>query len=107
MDDYVRNMTEKLLSLKATLQPFPVVVGNSLEDFHSTYIYMDSFYYKVQNPVVAVDLCFKAYHCLHASYPAQSVAPWLFLQRAIYGIETPWDQKNANVTMLTKDYLNL
>lgn len=95
--------------MKKTIQPFPAIIGPNtlnLDDLRSVVV-IDDWTYQVDSPLAAVDFCFKAYHALHASYPHQSQAPWLFLQQAIYGIETVWDAKVAAVATLVNEFGNL
>lgn len=114
LEDYKRSIKDKLAkvqtqALKRTIQPFPAVIGPNtlnLDDTRSVVVINDTTF-QVGGPIEAVDFCFKAYHSLHAYYPHQSEAPWLFLQKAIYEITTPWDSKVSAVSTLTNEFSKL
>lgn len=78
-----------------TLQPFPAVVGGG--GTYDSYVVLDSVRYRVDNPLEAVDTCFKLYQALHAQYPCYSSHSWLFVQKALYNITTKWDAQVPNV----------
>lgn len=78
----VERIRQKLFAAKKQLQPFPIIIGENTENITESYVYIDNFLYKVESPLRAIYVCFKAYHALHASYPFQSSQPWLFLQQA-------------------------
>jgi hypothetical protein len=59
----------------------------------------------VESPLKAIDIAFKAFHSLHATYPAESEAMWLFLQKAIYKFNTKWDKYCDTTERLVKDFL--
>ena len=103
----VKRLTDKLRASKKTLQPFPIIVGEDFENITDSYVYIDNFYYRVDSPLRAIDVCFKSYHALHAFYPHQSAHPWLFLQKAIYQLATQWDPEVPSVEMRIKEYQDL
>jgi hypothetical protein len=103
----VERMKQKLLAVKKQLQPFPIIIGENTANITESYVYIDNFPYKVESPLRAIDVCFKAYHALHASYPFQSSQPWLFLQQAIYQFKTEWDEHVPSVAILVNNYLQL
>ncbi|XP_077264434.1 uncharacterized protein LOC143898680 isoform X1 [Temnothorax americanus] len=103
----VERMRQKLFAAKKQLQPFPVIIGENTANITESYVYIDNFPYKVESPLRAIDVCFKAYQALHASYPFQSSQPWLFLQQAIYQLKTQWDEHVPSVATLVNEYLQL
>ncbi|KAJ8686071.1 hypothetical protein QAD02_021865 [Eretmocerus hayati] len=93
LESALSHLRQKAKSVKRTLQPLPVIVDNNVQGVPPLcYVVIDSLRYRVESVLSAVDLCFKSFFALHAQYPIQSEGPWLLLQRAIYGIETPWDK---------------
>lgn len=58
----------------------------------------------MESTLKAIDVTFKAFHALYANYPVESERIWLFLQKAIYNIETQWDKQEGIVTVLAKEY---
>jgi hypothetical protein len=78
---------EKLHAYGLHMQPVIVIVGSLSPP-------EDSF--------VTVDVCFKSFHVLHASYPSDSMV-WLPLQQLVYDIKTKWDTKSATVAAAISD----
>ncbi|KYQ53634.1 hypothetical protein ALC60_02561 [Trachymyrmex zeteki] len=68
----VERMRQKLFAAKKQLQPFPIIIGENTASITESYVYIDNFPYKVESPLHVIDVCFKAYHALHVSYPFQS-----------------------------------
>lgn len=97
METALARIAVKCNLVRRPLQPLPVVVGPSTDLIDTSYVVVDDIRYKVESPLEAVDVCFKLYHALHASYPCQSSYTWLFLQKAVYNLDTPWDAEAPNV----------
>ncbi|KAK3910968.1 Protein BNIP5 [Frankliniella fusca] len=47
-----------------TLQPFPVIVGPTVEDITDCYVMVDNLRYRVGSPLQVFDNCFKFYQAL-------------------------------------------
>lgn len=92
------------LKLKKRVQPFIAIVGPSVEKFTTCYVVIDNIKYKFDNIVKAFDVCFKAIHALHTEYSYEARGPWLFVQQALYGIYTSYDQKISAVAALVKSF---
>lgn len=60
--------------------------------------------YMFNNPIEAIDACFKIFQGLNTEYPRESEHIWEFLQKAIYNITTSSD-KNYNSVLLLMDEL--
>lgn len=93
--------------LKKRVQPFIAVVGPSVEQFTNCYVVIDNIKYKFNSIVKAFDVCFKAIHALHSEYSYEARGAWLFVQQALYGIYTSFDQKNSSVAALVKSFRSL
>lgn len=65
---------------------------------------MDDLMYTVESPLAAFDQCFKLYQALHSFYPVQSNYSWLFVQQALYGMNTEFDGKIPAVEKHVKGY---
>lgn len=78
-------------SLDGRGQPLIVLQGPSKTDIKSVYVSIASLLYPVDSVVQALDVCFKLFHALHASYPLDSCHIWVMLQRAVYKFKTEWD----------------
>lgn len=95
---------EKLKSFGLTLQPQIIIVGPTSKDIHQNFIVIDNILYEVESTLKAVDITFKSFHALHAIYPIESERIWLFLQQAVYNIQTPWDKQDSSVTILVEEF---
>ena len=54
---------------------------------------INQIWYKVENPLKALDVAFKAMHMLDTPYPKECYREMLFLQLAVYGFTTKEDKK--------------
>ena len=101
MEEELTRRRDKLFSYGVRMQPLVVLVGEPGAPTAS-YVVIDKTMWKIPIPLKTVDVCFKAYHALHASYPAESYV-WLLLQKFIYKLNTPWDTKVSTVTSVMSD----
>lgn len=92
---------EKLLGYGLHMQPVIIVVG-SLSSSEASYVVVDQTTWKISTPLKAVDICFKAFHVLHALYPSETVV-WLLIQQLVYEIKTKWDARCAAVAAAITD----
>lgn len=42
---------------------------------------------RVESPLRAIEVSFKAYHALHCKYPIQSERLWIVIEKALYRIQ--------------------
>lgn len=63
----------------------------------SSYVIIDDVQYLVENPLKALDVCFKCCFALQAKYPFESQQVWMLIQKLVYKIQTPSDN-NFSVT---------
>lgn len=63
--------------------------------------------YQLESALKAVDLCFKAFHGLHANYPPEAEQVWFLLQKVVYQFTTPWDKHYTGVNAVASDLKNL
>jgi len=95
----LKERTKKLQSFGLTSQPIAVIVGPTFDEIHQCFLVINKFRYEVETPLKAVDLVFKSCHTLNIIYPPEVGQVFMFLQKAIYNIETVWDkQKNSQLT---------
>jgi len=102
MQEQLSRRRDKLFSLGLHMQPLVVLVGK-LERPEAVYVVVDRCTWKISTALKAVDICFKAFHVFHASYPAETSA-WLLLQKLVYEISTKWDSKSSAVMSLLSDF---
>ena len=101
MTEEVQRRRDKLFKFGIHLQPFVTVVGD-VEAPSGVYVLVDKTTWKVSSVMNGVDICFKAFQTLHASYPHETHT-WLLLQKLVYGISTKWDVKSTAVNSLLSD----
>jgi len=102
MQEQLARRRDKLFQFGLRMQPVVVVVVGNLTAPAAAYAVVDEATWKFSSPLKAVDICFKAFHCLHASYTAESHA-WFLLQRLVYDMSTKWDIKSASVSAVLGD----
>ena len=86
MTETITRRREKLASFGLRMQPVVVVVS-TLSSPSAAYVAADEAVWKVATPLKAVDICFKAFHVFHASYPADTLL-WQLHQKHVYNIDT-------------------
>lgn len=89
--------------MKYKVQPLIVAIGLTLAECKDFYVVIDKTYYCFDNCKIAVDVCFKAIHALHAHYPPQSETIWFLLQLGLYELKTPWDKIIPQVSKQLKN----
>ena len=92
---------KKLANFGLNVQPQPIIVGKD-SSIEEQYIAVDDGVYPVESLLKAIDLTFKSVYALHAKYSPEAESIWLFLQLAIYQIQTQWDQKLGAIETLEK-----
>lgn len=83
-----------------TLQPCIFAELN----FGSFYVCFDDFNYTFSTALRAIDVCFKLHQSLHLKYNFEATNTWLFIQRAIYNIETVYDRPSPGCHDLVNQY---
>ncbi|KYM97728.1 hypothetical protein ALC62_11588, partial [Cyphomyrmex costatus] len=75
---------DKLANFHLTAQPLPIIVGSNIDTIESCYVSVNDILYKVDTPLRAVDLCFKIFHVMNASYPPEAETAWTFIEQLVY-----------------------
>jgi len=101
MTETLSRRREKLLKFGLRMQPLVLIVG-SIEQPTAAYVVIDNITWKLPTPLKAVDICFKAFHVFHATYPSESMV-WLLLQKLVYKLVTRWDVKSSAVSAVLAD----
>lgn len=107
-DDLQRELQtrqDKLASFHLTAQPLPILVGSDIGTIESCYVSVNDILYKVDTPLRAVDLCFKIFHVMNASYPPEAETAWTFIEQVVYNF--PKTKTYVFVTSLMSDVLKL
>ena len=84
-------------------QPFILLVGKLSSPNLLHYLVVERQMYRLSNFLQALDVTFKCFQALHASYPEESAQIWLLIQRRIYGIVTDWDYVVPSVATALTD----
>ena len=87
------------------LQPHVVVLCNDVEDiddgkYVAFSVITSDLIYEMPTVVAAVDVCLKCTFVFSLQYNAAARSSWLFLQHAVYGIETKQDKFCCKVKQL-------
>ena len=87
---------------------FPVIVsvGKSLKNIDNFYIVYKTIFFKFDNFLNALDVCFKLYHVLDLYYSIESYNVWLFIQTYFYEFDTISDKTYSTVTNLINQIKN-
>lgn len=83
-----------------SIQPYVLVLGDSLLEASQFFVILDDIVYEVETMIKAVDTCFKVFFVLNAQYPAMATEPWTFIQRAVFHIVTPYDKTTPRLIEL-------
>lgn len=84
VETHILNMKNK----KNPIQPFLIVIGESLLKSSQFLIYFDNIKYKFKTFLKALDTCFKIFFVFNLDYPPNSKAVWIFIQFFFYKIST-------------------
>lgn len=79
------------------LQPYIIVVGETLKSISEFCVCVDRVRYKVHSALSALNLLFQTYHVLDAGYPSASEHLWMLIQRSSYKFETKYDKSISYV----------
>ena len=82
----MNRLKEKYEPFNLTLGPQAIVVGSDVDSIEHSYIRINDILYKVDNPRKAIDITFKIFHSLDGKYHSEAEREWLFLERAVYGL---------------------
>jgi hypothetical protein len=102
IEEEVTRHKDKLFRFGLKMQPLVIVVGDPMAPA-DTYVFVDGVKWKLTSPVKAVDVCYKAFHVLHAEYPAESHV-WPLLQKLAYSMSTKWDITSTSVSAMLSEF---
>lgn len=88
---------EKAFSLGLTVQPYIVIVDNTI-----SYTVVNDLLFKLETPIKALDICFKAFHTLNLEYPKEAEQVWHFISEYFFGI-TDFKHKFIGIKSLVND----
>lgn len=102
-DEKINSRKQALLNRGDTLQPLIVIVGPEINNINSIYVYLDGMKYFMESLLKAVDVCFKLFHALNATYPCTGQQVWNFILRYIYHIYTDFDNIHSTQEEVATD----
>ncbi|XP_034245702.1 uncharacterized protein LOC117647840, partial [Thrips palmi] len=82
----LNRLKEKYEPFNLSLGHQAIVVGPDVDSIQQSYIRVNNILYKVDNARKALDITFKIFHSLDGKYHTEAEREWLFLERAVYGI---------------------
>lgn len=100
---HLERRKNKHAHLNETSQPLVIIVGGNLSRYECL-ISLNDQLYSVDNLSKAIDVTFKIFHVLHLKYPAESEHIWLFIQKFVYDIKTPWDTQHIGVEEMISNF---
>ena len=92
MEPSLTTRKDKLRVYGITQQPIIVAIG-SATTFEAFYVVINNIKYRVDDLMTAVDLCFKSFHTLNATYPKECAVIWEFLESFVYNCSFKSDAK--------------
>lgn len=102
VDNRLEQARQRYLILGLTMQPVIVAIGPDAASATVFVVYYQQIKYKLTSFLKALDICFKIFHVFNLEYPKEGYWVWLFVQKFLYGIDTPYDTTNSKfITFLT------
>ncbi|KAB0805306.1 hypothetical protein PPYR_02276, partial [Photinus pyralis] len=90
IEGVIASTTERNEKNASATQPYLIVEIRDIE-VKRVYVVINEIIYKVPTLSKGIDLCFKVYMVLVLKFPPENEHVWLFLQRAVYKIESQSD----------------
>lgn len=92
--DVNKIIEEKYVAAKKrgiTVQPFLLIAGH-IQENPSFFVVIDKHMYVLESALKALDVCFKTFFALNASYPEECRPIWTYIQKHIFDIHTNDDK---------------
>lgn len=103
MRSVLHQRQKKFSEFGLSLQPYIIIVGESLSEIVSYFIVINETQYIVKNIVSAVNICFKIIWVVNAEYAAECQGTWMFIQKALYNLNTRGDKESTATNTLIAD----
>jgi len=104
---HIEDKAKALKNVNLQLQPLVVVLCSDVPSLIDDAVYyavlQNRVYYECASLLEAVDVCLKASFVFNLQYSPAAHSVWLFLQKAVYGIQTPSDNNPVKVLALITD----
>lgn len=96
-------MVDNCYSDKGTIQPIICAIGNDIFELKEYFVYFADIFYKFENIVKSIDICFKIFQVLDLQYPCDSKLVWTLIQQYFYDIKLKSDVKCGTLFALLND----
>lgn len=96
----VQSKQTKFQECGLTVQPFIIIVGESLDNIKTYFVVINEVFYAVSNILTAVSLCFKIIWVVNAQYPVECHSTWMFVQNAFFQFKTKFDSSSTSALTL-------
>jgi hypothetical protein len=109
LQQYIEKKADQLKRYHIKVQPQVVVLSENLTTVQNAVFYavlQNRVFYECQSLLEAVDVCIKASFVFNLNYAPAAYSSWLFLQRVVYDINTPYDAMPSKVLALQSDIAN-
>lgn len=94
LEKMVENMKAKYKKMNLKIQPFVIVIGETIYDLKLFYAYVNNSYYKFNSFLKTVDFCFKLFQVFNFQYAKECQLVWLFIQKHFFNINTAYDENS-------------
>ncbi|XP_017476004.1 PREDICTED: uncharacterized protein LOC108366200 isoform X1 [Rhagoletis zephyria] len=88
---------------KSTIQPIICAIGMSLLESNEYFVYFANIFYKFDNVIKCIDVCFKIFHVLNLKYPSECKSIWFFVQQYFYDIALESHEKSTSLCAILSD----
>ncbi|XP_036321085.1 uncharacterized protein LOC118736993 isoform X2 [Rhagoletis pomonella] len=88
---------------KSTIQPIICAIGMSLFESNEYFVYFANIFYKFDNVIKCIDVCFKIFHVLNLKYPSECKSIWFFVQQYFYDIALESHEKSTSLCAILSD----
>ncbi|XP_046397749.1 uncharacterized protein LOC124164466 [Ischnura elegans] len=102
-DDLIKHcdgLEERYRARGLTVQPFPMIIGESLANIHTHYFVIDKTPITLPTTRDLFAATFYAYHSLYCRYPLQSARLWVIVEKALFGMEEVKDPQSQAISKI-------
>ncbi|CAH1155017.1 unnamed protein product [Phaedon cochleariae] len=104
LQPFLERRNSKYANLQQSCQPVIILVGSNLTKLEPI-INFNNLKFSVGNLLKTVDVAFKLFHVINLKYPVECDHVWMFIQKYVYEISTPYDTTHVVVEQLYSDLL--
>ena len=108
VEEFRRKRVDECLTRHCTWQPQVLVIGSDI--FHVEQVFVlfgANVLFEMPSVLKAIDTCYKVFFVFNSEYPCECLDSWMFLQRCIYDMNTPFDKVSPRITELARTITNV